>query len=142
MWWIYVVTMSLMVFTLIPYGLRILQGSINGYYWFGIWSDERYDYINFPSFDNYMTSDGEITWSFMIYTFQRVASPQYLTILADFFMIWAMMLIQDIPGLSFFAASIIPAFLFQVVFYNIWPFLNIPYIDFAKVFGIDTKEAI
>jgi len=142
MYWVYFFSMIGMATAIIPYALRLGQGFANTYYWYNQWTVSRYAYINFPSFDSYTLPSGELTWSFIIYAFQRYASPTYLSLIADVFLTFCFTLLADIPVVAFFIVSLIPAFTLDVVVYNIWPYLNIPYLDFLKYFGFNTMIPI
>jgi len=65
-------------------------------------------------------------------------SPEYLSLLGDIFLIVGFALVTDIPAIAFIVPSAFLSFVMNVVIYNIFPYLGLPFFtwtEFKTLFG-------
>ena len=96
--------------------------------------------IRFKGFDYYMKPDGEVTFGLFSYIFGLFFGPMKVSIIADILCAIFFGLAQNWASLAFYTIMLIPSSVMEFGVFSALPFLDVPYIEWGKVFGIETDE--
>jgi len=103
-------------------------------------TEDTFVKIRFKSFDYYLKPDGEVTFGLFSYMFGLFFGPMKMSIIADVICATFFGLAQQWPAMTFFGAMLIPSSVMEFGLFSALPFLDVPYIEWGKVFGVETDE--